>query len=171
LGSNYDVNGPLSFGREHRSSSVAVTWTYNLGGGRALMLDGLIAKTSGAVVNTGLVASVSPTVERAFGASFIQADAFRDGDRLSLWLAKPLRVISGSATVLTTTVDDQGLPVSSLVTASLKPDGDETDVGVGYSLVLKDGGRLTTAMALQSEAYNVRGLNDIMARVSYSKSF
>jgi hypothetical protein len=171
LGSSYSVDGPVSLGREHRSASAAVTWTYDLGGGRRIMVDGLLARTSGAGVDSGLISSVSALTERAYGASFVQADAFRDGDRLSLWVAKPLKVISGSALVLTASVDDKGLPVASYVNASLKPDGDETDVGVGYSLLMSGGARLSTALTFQSQSYNIRGLDDVVARLAFDKRF
>jgi hypothetical protein len=171
LGSTYDINGPLNLGAEHRSSSVAVSWTYDLGGNRSLLLDGMIAKTSGATINSGLVASISPVVERAYGVSFTQADAFRDGDRLTLSIVKPLKIISGSAQVLITMVDDQGRPITNLVSAGLNPDGDETDFGVGYSVSLTGGASLSTGMAFQGDAYNVRGLNGVLTKVAFHKSF
>jgi subtilisin family serine protease len=171
LGSTYSIDGPLSLGREHNSSSAAVTWTYDLGGGRRIMVDGLLARTSGSSINSGLIASVTPVTERAYGASFVQADAFREGDRLSLWVAKPLKLISGSAMVLTASVDAKGLPVASYVNASLRPNGDETDVGVGYSLTMSGGARLSSGLTFQSQSYNIRGLDDVVARLSYDKRF
>ncbi|MFI4975118.1 MAG: S8 family serine peptidase, partial [Caulobacterales bacterium] len=171
LGSVYSQGGPLGLGSEHRSASAAATWSYDLGGGRGLLIDGVLAKTSGAAVNSGLVASVSPIVERAYGASIVQADAFRYGDRLSLSVTKPLKVIGGSAQVLTAGVNDQGYPVYNFARADLRPNGDETDFGVGYRAALHGGMALSTALDYRAQAYNVSGLDDVRARVSFSMGF
>jgi hypothetical protein len=171
LGSTYNLNGPLSLGSEHRSGSVGVSLSYGLGGGASLLFDGMVARTSGSAMTSGLIERVSPLIERAYGVSVVQADAFRPGDRLSFSIAKPLKVIGGSAQVLTASVDRLGYPVFSVVSAGLRPNGDETDLGVGYHAAPMDGVSLSTALDYRSDAYNVRGLDDLRARVSFSKSF
>lgn len=166
LGSSYNPDGLLSLGATHRSSSVGLSSAYDLGGGRGLLFDAVYAKISGSSVQEGLIASVSPMTARAYGVSFVQTDAFRDGDRLTLSARKPLRVVSGSLQLAVTNVDEQGFPTTSLVRANLKPNGDETDVGVGYAATFRQGLNLTTGLAYRADAYNVRGLNDVDARVS-----
>jgi subtilisin family serine protease len=171
LGSSYDPHGLLSLGAAHRSTSVGLSSAYDLGGGRGLLFDAVFAKISGSSVQDGLIASVSPMTARAYGVSFVQADAFRDGDRLTLSIRKPLRVVSGSVQLAVTNVDDQGYPTTSLVRANLKPNGSETDIGVGYAATFRHGLNLTTGLAYRSDAYNVKGLGDVDARVSLRMRF
>ena len=171
LGSSYDVNGPLSLGTRHRSASFGMAATYDLGGGRSLLFDAVFAKTSGSTVNSGLISSVTPLVERAYGAAFTQADAFRKGDRLTLSAVRPLKVVSGSAQVVVTSVDDEGYPTSSLTRASLRPDGDETDFGLRYAAAPMRRFNLTTGVEYRADAFNIRGLNDVRAHISLSARF
>jgi hypothetical protein len=171
LGSSYNVNGPLSLGAVHRSTSVGLSSAFDLGGGRGLLFDAAFAKISGASMHDGLIASVSPLTARAYGVSFVQANAFRDGDRLTLSVKKPLRVVSGSVQMAVTSVDDQGYPTTSLMRANLKPNGNETDMGVGYAATFKRGLNLTTGLVYRSDAYNVKGLGDVGARLAISMRF
>jgi len=171
LGASYDVTGPLSLGSSHRSSSVGFATTYNLGGGRSLLLDAVLAKTSGAAIGNGLISSVTPLVERAYGASFSQTDAFRRGDRLTLSAVRPLKVVSGSAQVLVTTVDDQGYATPSLTRASLRPDGAETDFGVRYDAAPTRRVNLTTGVEYRADAFNMRGVNELRAHLSLTARF
>jgi hypothetical protein len=168
LGSTYDPNGLLSLGSSHRSSSIGLSSAFDLGHGRALMLDGALARIDGATMTGGVIASVSPMTARAYGVSFIQSDTFQDGDHLTLSVRKPLKVISGSAELAVTNVDSQGEPTTTLVRTSLRPSGDETDLSLGYGAQLKGGLNLTAGLAYREDAYNIRGLGDANARLSLS---
>jgi hypothetical protein len=171
LGSTYASTGPLTLGNQHQSASVGLSAAYDLGGGRGLLIDATVSKTSGAAVNSGLVSGISPMTARAYGVSFVQADAFKKGDHLSVSLRKPLRVIGGSAELAVTTVDAEGYPTTSLVKLGLKPSGDETDAALDYAVKLADGVDLATGLDYRADAYNVAGVNDVVARLSMNMRF
>ena len=162
----------LSLGPNHQSQSVGFTTAYNLGGGRSLLVDAMVVKSSGAsALNSGLFNSVTPLSARALGVSLVQANAFRDGDHLTLSVRQPLRVTGGSVAMVETTVDSQGYPISTTTNVSLRPSGNETDIGAGYVAPLKNGFNLNTAISYRNDADNVRGSQDVLARLALTKSF
>ena len=171
LGAVYNPAGALSFGADHRSQSVGLSSAYDLGGRRSLLVDASISKTRGATPTGGLISSVSDLTARAFGVSLVQSDAFRAGDRFSLTVRKPLRVIDGSAQLVTTTVDSEGNPVSTLTPVSLKPNGDETDLSLGYSAAMGHSLSLNSGLDYRADADNTRGLQDIAVRMAMSLRF
>jgi hypothetical protein len=119
----------------------------------------------------GLISNVSPLRARAFGVSFLQGDAFRAGDSLSISVRKPLRVTSGQAQLAVSTVDGDGEPVTTLTPISLKPSGDETDVTLGYAAPL---GRLASwraSAALRQDAGQQAGRTDLALRFGFNVAF
>jgi hypothetical protein len=171
LGATYDGAGPLTLGAHHRSRSVSFASSYDLGGGRSLMADATVADTDGASMASSLIRDVSALKARAYGVSFIQADAFKGGDRLTLSVRKPLRVISGQASIAVTTVDQDGYPVTSFTPVDLAPSGDETDVSVAYAAPFGSAVRLSGAVEVRSDARNTDGLTDVGARLGLNLAF
>ncbi len=103
--------------------------------------------------------------------SLVKADAFRLGDGVSLSFRKPLRVISGAAQVAMTTVDDQGYSTTRLTSVSLRPDGDERDLFLGYSAPLGRDVDISTAIGYRADVENARGMNDIALRLALGMRF
>jgi subtilisin family serine protease len=171
LGASYNGQGLLGFGESHHSGAVGLSLTYDLGRGRSLLFDASQSRTAGASVPVGLVGAVTPLQARAFGVSFLQVNAFRPGDDLSVSIRKPLRVIAGSAQIAVTTVDSEGYATTSLTTVSLKPNGDETDLSLGYATHLGRQLSLNAGLDYRADASNIRGLNDADARLAMKFSF
>ena len=171
LGASYALTGPLSLGADHRSQSVGVSSAFDLGGRRSLLIDASLARTSGALPTDGLIGQVSALSARAYGVSLVQADAFQPGDRFTVSLRKPLRVTGGSAQLAVSSVDSEGDPITTMTPVSLRPNGDETDVSVGYSAVMHGGLRLNTGLSYRADADNVRGAQDVAARMAMSLRF
>jgi hypothetical protein len=172
LGTVFDGSGPLSLGQNHQSASVGVSMAVALGKGRSLLFDAVTARSSGASLGGGgLIDAVSALTARAYGVSFVQADAFRAGDRLTLSVRQPLRVIGGTAAIAVTTVDSQGYATTSPAQVSLRPSGAETDFAAGYTAPFAHGVLLNTGLSLRTDADNVRGAQDLLARVAISKAF
>jgi hypothetical protein len=171
LGTIYSNAGPLSLGADHRSQSMGLSSAWDLGGRRSLLVDASLARTSGAVPDGGLIGPVSAVSARAFGVSLVQADAFQPGDRFTLSLRKPLRVTDGGAQLAVTSVDSQGEPITTMTPVSLRPGGNETDLSVGYSAVMGQGVNLNTGLAYRADADNVRGAQDVTARMAMSMRF
>ena len=171
LGVSYQSGGLLDFGARHHSQSIALSSTFDFGGGVSLLAETTQVRTGGTPLGGGLIRSVSPLVARAWGASLVKADAFRLGDSVSLSFRKPLRVISGEAEVAITSVDDQGYATTRLTSVSLRPGGDERDLFLGYSAQLGRDVDVSTAIGYRADVENARGMNDVALRLALGVRF
>ncbi len=172
LGSTYDGAGLLSFGGHHNSRSVSVTTAYDLGGGRGLLAEAAWVTTSGATLNGGgLIRDVSAITARAYGVSFVQTGALRDGDQLTVSVRKPLRVTSGVANLAVTTVDSQGYATTAFTPVGLTPDGNETDLDLAYGARFGRALRLGGEVDLRSDAQNVKGQGDVAFKLAATYVF
>ncbi len=170
LDTTYSGNA-LSFGNNHQSVSFGVTSTYSLSDKQDLVFDAAIVRTNGANISEGLITSVSDTYARSLGASFVERDAFQAGDRFNVSLRAPLRVISGSASMLTTSVDENGSPVTTTQKIGLKPSGSEVSLSFGYQAPVSDeGASWGIAFEGRHDAGNVAGQNsaDVMLHAKLS---
>jgi len=171
LGSTYDGAGLLTLGDHHKSSSVSLSSSYDLGGGRGVLVDATLVSTNGATMNSGLIRDVSAIKARAYGVSFIQADALTGGDRLTLSVRKPLRVVSGTASLAVTSVDSDGYASTVFAPVSLAPNGNETDVSVGYSAPLSASLHINGGLDLKQDARNIAGAKDVGLRMGMNFTF
>ena len=170
LGSTYTQSGPLSLGDSHRSASIGVSSSLYLGGGRSLLVDATVSRT-GAAVGGGVIGQVSALTSRGYGVSLLQANAFTPGDRLTFSVRKPLRVVAGWADLAQTTVDSDGYPTTSTARFSLKPDGNETDLSLGYATIVRGQVDISTGLDYRADAENVKGLNDMSLRLAATWRF
>ena len=171
LGAGYESGGLLDLGAHHHSQSISVSSAFDVGGGVSLLAETTRVQTDGAPSGAGLIASVSPLAARAWGVSVVKSDAFRDGDGVSLSFREPLRVVSGSAQVAVTTVDDQGYPTTTLATVGLRPDGVERDLFLGYSTAVGRDVDVSTAVGYRADVENARGMNDVAFRLALGVRF
>jgi len=171
LGATYQSGGLLDFGAHHHSQSIALSSALDVGGGVSFLAEATEVRTDGAPFAAGLIQSLSPLVARAWGVSVVKSDAFREGDGVSLSFREPLRVISGSAQIAITSVDDQGYAATSLTSVSLRPDGDERDLFVGYATPLGRNVDVNAALGYRTDVENVRGMNDVALRLALGVRF
>ncbi len=171
LGSAYDGQGAFSLGQDHASRSLAASVAVDLGHGLSLLADATSTRTSGSEQSRGVISQVSAMTARAYGLSLVQSDALQRGDLVGLSLRKPLRVTAGTAVMAMTSVDADGYPVTSLTQVSLRPGGDETDIGVSYAARLRFGANVSGGLTYRSDANNVRGLRDVAARLAFGARF
>jgi hypothetical protein len=171
LGSTYDSGGLVGFGEGHRSQSLGLSTAFDLGETTGLLLDATVARTDGAPVATGLVTGVSTLLTRSYGVALVQHDSLTEGDALSFSLRKPLRVVSGSASLAMTSVDAQGFATTGTTRVGLTPTGSQTDLIAGYNAPLSEGIVMTAAFDLSKDAENVRGSNAAAARVGVTAHF
>ncbi len=171
LGTTYNSQGAVNLGASHHSAGFGLSAAYALGGGRSLMIDSMVTRSSGAGANAGLVSGVSTVSARAYGVSLVQASAWREGDLLSLSLRKPLRVAAGQAGLATTSVDALGYPTTVVTPVSLKPNGNETDLSLAYAGPTRAGFKVNIGVDYRNQAENTRGLNDVAVRVALDRRF
>ena len=171
LGSTYNGAGPLSLGSHHDSRSVTLSAFEDLGDGQGLLLDAAMVDTSGSAGGQGLIRDVSALQARAYGISYIKADALRAGDLLTLSVRRPLRVTSGTADLVLTTVDADGLPVTRYTRVDLAPSGEETDIAARYATPVRRGLSLNGEVEVRSNARNTQGLTDVGASMGLHLTF
>ncbi len=156
LGSTY-ANSPVGFGDHHTSMSLGISSAFNLGTNSELLLDAAMVHSDGADISNGLITHVSDIYARSMGASYVERDSFKDGDRFSVSVRKPLQVYSGSATLATTSVDSQGYATVNSQKVGLQADGSETDIGATYAAPWKMGVNWTASIEDRHEADNTKG--------------
>ncbi len=156
LGTNYS-DGTLSFGRTHSSMLVGLSTTLELARDTDLVADASIARVSRFGGGSGIVTGSSPLLARSAELGLIERNVFDDLNSVSLTVAKPLRVIAGYLDVFSTTVDAQGLPVYTTKKVGLTPDGDETDVSIGYERRIAGSLYLNAVVGVQKDAGNISG--------------
>ena len=171
LGATFNNQGAVNLGNRHRSSGLSLGVAYALGGGRSLMVDTMITRSSSSTGESGLVSGVSAVTARAYGVSLVQASAWREGDLLTASVRKPLRVIAGQAALATTSVDALGYPTTTATPITLKPNGDETDFSIAYAAPARAGFKFNVGVDYRNEAENTRGLNDMTVRFALERRF
>lgn len=159
LGTTYATNGLLSLGEQNRSMSFGVSSVLSLGENSNLLFDAAIARTNSALAG-GLISSVTPVYAHAAGAAFVQHGTLKPGDNLSFSVRSPLRVFSGSASLVTSSVDANGIPTTASQRIGLAPDGHEINFAIGYSAPVDDHVSWNISVGARRDADNIRGYND-----------
>ncbi|MEA1674051.1 S8 family serine peptidase [Nitrospirillum sp. BR 11163] len=176
LGSRYRGGGVLSLGDHNDTVSLGLATAVTLWRGGSLMLDTSLARTGAADSAHGVVSGIGPLLARSYGLALAQRDAVTEGDSLTAVWRRPLRVVAGTATLLMTSVDDQGYATTTPTRVSLRPDGAETDMALSCAAPVATGRwgqalSVTGSLELRQDAGNIRGLTDQVARVGLNFRF
>ena len=163
LGPLYSSLGLLDPQDHHLSQQAGVTAATSLGGGRSLLLDVTVARTSLAG-GYGVAGQMTNLTSRGFGLALVQDDAWIAGDRLGLSLRKPLPVLAWTEQMALSQVDCDGYPTAIIQPLRRTGLGDETDLSLDYARML-GGGQLTAGLAYRAEADNIHGLDDVALRL------
>ena len=170
LGTTY-TSGPVNFGDNNQSMSLGVTSAYALSDKCDFVVDAAIVRTSGVQPSASLISDVSTLYARTLGAALVQREAITKGDNLTFSVRSPLRVISGSASVTTNSVDADGNPIINSQRVGLTPDGTEVDFAVGYAVPMDDNMSWNVSMDVRRDVGNIRGSNDADALAGFKLTF
>lgn len=119
-----------------------------------------------------LVASVTGVRTSAYSAGVVHQDAFTAGDRLSLAVSQPLKVVSGTMAVTAATgVDAAGQPVLATTQLALRPQATERALEAAYTLPLDRGAMLSFSVIHRHNADHEDARTDRAAGVRYSLAF
>lgn len=163
--------GGLSFGR-NGSTSVGVATNFNLGSGYQLGLDAVTAVTRTGTSSTSIISDMSDLTSVGFGAVLSKTGVASDDDSLSFTLRKPLRVISGTASLNVATGNDLwGNAVMERRSASLVPTGNETDFGATYGMMVSDGVSASLHAGARLDAEQVAGALDLGSMLQLRMAF
>jgi len=165
-------SGAFGLANNSSSKSLGIGSNIGLGDGYNLGLDAAFTTTDPSNNSASLVTGTSQIRGAAFSAALSQNNLSGVNDKLSLFIDKPLRIYSGSASLAVPTgVDANGSPVISNVKASLVPSGNETDIGFNYNRPLGDSVNAGLSVTYRNDADNISGNKDAAALLKVKVGF
>jgi len=152
--------------------SVGMGSAVDLGEGYKVGFDAALATTRPGSNSSSLINSTSQLDSMSFSLAFAKDNLTGADDGLHLSVDKPLRVYSGSASLsVPVGTDMSGNPIISRQRASLTPDGNETDVTLGYTRPLYESISSRFDLSFRNDADNVSGAHDAAAMMHLGLSF
>lgn len=170
LGSAYDTGSALSMGNGNRTWNLSLSAGYRLDDQRSVLLEAATSYSRGNNAG-GFFVGTTDITARSWGMSFLHKDAALKGDLLTLSVKQPMRVSSGQVGVLTSSVDEDGLPHYTTEWASLSPTGREIDYKFAYTAPVGKQQSFSLHATWQKDALNISGNNVAAVGVSLSRKF
>ena len=163
--------GGLSFGH-NGSTSVGIATSFNLGAGYQLGFDAVRAVTKAGSSSSSIISGMSDLTSFGYGAVLSRTGIASADDTLALSIKKPLRVVSGSASLNVATDNDLwGNAVFERRSASLVPTGSETDIGASYATTLTSGFSANLYMGARADADQIAGARDLGTMLQLRMAF
>lgn len=160
LGSVFGANSMLGLNGDGQSQALEISSSYQPFPRHLLMAQMSLSTTRG-VSADGLLAGVSDMQAQGFGLGWLVKSVFGKEDQFSLTLKQPLRLSSGDADIVLSSVDSLGLPVYRTEKVSLVPEGREIDLRLGYDTPLSKQQSLVLQAIYRHDVQHVQGVNDL----------
>jgi hypothetical protein len=171
LGSTYNPASPVSLGDAAQTLSASLLLSKRIDNDNRVQLEVVETATRSRAAGT-LVAELSPIRARSQSMSWLSKNMWRADDLLTLSAARPLRVVSGTATLVTAGVNaETGEATYSRTAASLVPDGRERSLALAYTMPVGELRRVSVKMSVVRDSENVPGNNVSGAGLSYALKF
>jgi len=170
MGATY-ANSPIGFGEHHKSTSLGISTAYQINEDSQFVFDAAVSRGNGQNVESSLIESVSDVYAESMGVAYNQNNSFEKGDKFSVSIKQPMRIFTGSANVAYSSVDEDGNPVISSEQVSLKPDGHEIDLAIGYTSALKDDTQWSANLTARHDDGNVQGQDSVGFMISTKRTF
>lgn len=171
LGNTYEVESAVSLGGAHVSQHLTLSLGYAFSLTSTLLLEAGLAHAPGSSAN-GLISDISSMDARSFGATWASRSLWHKEDRLSLTVQQPLRVNSGSATLVTPLVDSTtGVASFSHERVSLIPAGRELDFRLTYDVPVSHDSQLSLQASLRRDVSQIEGNHDASLGMNWLKRF
>ncbi len=165
FGAKY-TNSPVGFGDEHKTMSLGFTSSHKIDSNRHITFDAVMARGNESDVQNSIIDNVSDVYAVGAGVTYEQKNTFKKNDSFSIQFKQPLRVISGSAQIGTTIVDNNGTVNFQSETVTLKPDGQELNLSLDYSAPINDDSTWSTNLTARHDEHNIAGNDNVSAMVS-----
>ncbi len=170
LGSQYQNNGLLSFNSKNESYSLDLSAIYKLNRNNRLLFEAGYAMTKGGSAS-GLFTSTTDIFSNYLGATFLSKNVFEKEDQLAFSIKQPLRVVSGSAGMIVSGVDEEGVARYQTESLGLKPDGREIDYILSYETPISSNQALGLQAAYRKDLQNISGDYDKAVGLTYQINF
>jgi len=165
LGTASGSNSAINFGSQNDSRSISFSSVYSFSSDTEISFDASIAKTAAASYTGSIIAGTSDVYSRSFGVALTDHNRFQEHDKATLSLVAPLRVTSGSASLISGSVDANGNPVLDTQKVGLAPNGREMDLTANYQIPVQDNLYWDFTVQGRRDVENIEGLNDVTALV------
>lgn len=169
LGSTYGMTSVLGLGA-NSTTNVGLSLAYRFDGHNSLLAETGFAFTRGASGN-GLLAGTSEIQSRSWGLTLLSRQVLNREDRLALSIKQPLRVSSGSVSVITPSLDDAGVAHYGSQKLTMVPTGRELDFKVAYDTPLRKNQTLSLQLGARRDVANIAGQNDASVGAIWSARF
>lgn len=171
LGASYTAGSILGLG-QNNSDVFGLTFAYRLNRDSNLTFNAEFAHTrAGNAGTSSLFAATSDIQSRAWGVTYQQQNLWQADDRLLASIRQPLRISSGSAALLTASVDAQGYARYDKSWSSLQPDGREIDYSLAYRRALGKAGNLTAQAVYRRDVQNIAGAHNTTLGMIWNRNF
>lgn len=160
LGTN--SSDALALSSATRSFGMSAGTAIDLDHGFSLAVDAMSARVHAVAADNSLLTPRGDLQAFAFGVALSKTGVAGEEDRAVFAVRKPLRVYSGATTLTVPTgMNDDGNLMFDRRKISLVPDGNETDVQVGYSTSFMPGVYSDTQITARLDADQVKGAHDV----------
>lgn len=170
LGTTYNNNSALSFGN-NKSSTIGLSIGYTLDEENSFLFESAVAKVTGNDVIHGIVMGTSDIIATSVGLSYTRANAFNKDDSFTFTVKSPLRVNSGTTTLFTQDIDENGVPFDKPEVVSLVPNGMEVSYLMSYSTPLSKTSLLSFDFSHTKDVNNIADSKETSLKVRYNLSF
>ena len=170
LGSSYSSGSAMSFNNNNHSYSLGLTAGYTINENNKLLMETGYSVTD-AAQGSGLISNTTSIQSQSFGLSLMSNNLIAKNDQLILSFKQPLRVTSGQAGILTSTVDNLGYAVTTTEMLSLVPDGHETDYKISYDTPVGSNKSLSLQAGYRQDVMNIAGTDDASVGMTWKMKF
>lgn len=171
LGAAYSSGSILSLG-QNNTEVVGFSLGYRLDRDSSLLFNSEFAHTRAGQGDQGsLFAATSSLQSRSWSVTYLQQNIWKANDHFAASIKQPLRLSSGSAAIVTASVDEQGYAVYDKSWSSLVPDGREIDMTLTYRVPTNKTDFLSVQAAYLKDALNMAGYNVTRLGLLWNKSF
>lgn len=169
LGSRYTQDGLMDLGA-NRTTSYGLSLGYAIDRDHSVLAEMGFGFTKGGT-GSGLLAGTTDIQTRSYGATYLARRLFNPADQFTFSVRQPLRVVSGRAGVVTTSIDELGVAHYATEMVSLVPTGREVDVKMAYTTPLAKLHTLSFQVTARKDVENVAGARDANVGMIWSARF
>jgi len=170
LGSQYQNGSAIAFGRHNASQDVTMSVGYSFNANTNVLFEAGLANTDAAKA-TGLITGTSAILSNSFGATLATKNLMYKGDVASFSIKQPMRVASGSANLLISGVDENGVATYHQESVSLAPEGREIDLKLSYDVRVRAGQFAAFNALYRQDMMNQKGVDGYSVGANYTVNF
>jgi hypothetical protein len=171
LGSAYSQGGILSLG-SNQTDVLGLSLALRVDRDSGFLLNTEFGRTRAGQGGSGsLFGETSVSQSRSWAATYLKQNVWTRNDQFVASIKQPLRMTSGSASMMNASTAENGEPIYDKTWVSLVPNGREIDYTVHYRMPVGKTDSLMLQAAHQKDALNIAGNNQSQLGIIWDKHF